>query len=197
MEHNEKQLNEIKQYIFQIFSHDVSGHDYEHMHRVAQLSRKIAEKEASDVHLCEISGWVHDLIDHKLTDDVAKSKQELTNLLNKIKLSDKQIQAVVEAIDTVSFSKGVLPTSKIGQIVQDADRLDAIGAIGVARAFSFGASRGRPLYAANGQSTIEHFDHKLFKIKDQLHTTYAKQLATERHQFLELFYQQFLKEWPD
>lgn len=194
-----KQLDETKQFIYNKFEKDTTGHDVFHMQRVAKMASYIAKKEHSDVFLAEMAGWLHDVTDAKLTSQPEQAKQELADFLQAIDLEKKQICMITEAIETVSFRKGNVPTSLIGEIVQDADRLDAIGAIGIARAFSYGGNLGRPIYSDNSVqrkiSTIQHFYDKLIVIKKGLHTVTAKQIAETRHAFLEQFLEQFFSEW--
>lgn len=195
MDQSTDQLNLIKDYVSDVFLNDVSGHDFEHMRRVAHLAKKIAIDEKKNPKLCEIAGWVHDLIDDKLVENVAESKADLNKMLKCAGLTTEECQLIFQAIEAVSFRKGQIPKTEIGKIVQDADRLDALGAIGIARAFSYGSTKNQPIYGLEGHSTLEHFPNKLFKLKDLLHTRYAKEVAIERHQVLEQFYLQLKKEW--
>ncbi|WP_440895691.1 HD domain-containing protein [Amphibacillus sp. Q70] len=197
MNQSTEQINLIKAYVSDAFLNDTSGHDFEHMKRVAHLAKKIAIDEKENPKLCEIAGWVHDLIDDKLVENVANSKADLHALLKRAGLTIEECQSVFQAIEAVSFRKSQTPKTQIGKIVQDADRLDALGAIGIARAFSYGSIKGQPIYGLDGHSTLEHFSNKLFKLKDLLHTRYAKELAIERHQVLKQFYLQFKKEWHE
>ncbi|WP_067836386.1 HD domain-containing protein [Amphibacillus sediminis] len=189
------QLMLIKQFVAEKFSSDYSGHDFDHMRRVAVLAAKIAKKEGGDPFLAEVCGWVHDLIDDKLTANSELAQQELEHFLLSLDFTIKQIKQIQAAIETVSFRKGKQPQATLDCIVQDADRLDAIGAIGIARAFSYGATRQQPLYADQEPSTLAHFESKLLKLKDLLNTNTAKQLAEQRHRLLEDFYHQFIAEW--
>ncbi|MCZ0701903.1 uncharacterized protein J2T56_000322 [Natronobacillus azotifigens] len=192
-------IHEIEKYITKKFAFDTTGHNAEHMYRVAKMVKFLAIHEESDHFVCEISGWVHDLIDEKLTDNPEREKQQMLQLLQKLQLSQQQIVAIFEAIITVSFRKQKTPTTKVGQIVQDADRLDALGAIGIARAFSYGGSKHRPIYKGeertDDQSTVQHFYDKLLQLKEQMHTTTAKKIANDRHEFLHTFLEQFKREW--
>lgn len=197
---NHKQIiNEIKKYVYNKFKSDTTGHDFQHMQRVAKNAVYLASVENVDPFICEVAGWVHDLIDDKLTDYPEAEKEKLIALLQSLSVKEEKIKHIIESISTVSYRSKKVPTSKIGQIVQDADRLDAIGAIGIARAFSYGGSHNRPIYVEredlNQSSTIEHFYDKLLLIKDKLHTQAAKELAEERHEFLIAYLNQFKKEW--
>lgn len=192
-------IQQTKAFVYQRFQHDATGHDYAHMERVAKMSHYIAENEGADPFLAEIAGWLHDVADAKLTEDPKQAEVELRSFLKSLYVTEEQITVIMSAIDTVSFRKGKQPKSIIGQVVQDADRIDAIGAIGIARAFSFGGNRQNPIYNESSeqknQSTIQHFYDKLLRLKDQLHTNTAKQIAKERHLYMEGFLNQFFQEW--
>ncbi|CQR46645.1 putative hydrolase [Paraliobacillus sp. PM-2] len=192
-------LKQTKAFILKRFQYDATGHDFAHMERVAKMSNYLARKENVDCFLAEMAGWLHDVTDAKLTDHPNNAEKELLEFLHTQSLTPIQINTIIDAIDTVSFRKGKKPNSIIGQVVQDADRLDAIGAIGIARAFSFGGNKNRPIYSEIPKekelSTIQHFYDKLLLIKDKLHTDTAKQIASERHAFMEQYLNQFFKEW--
>ncbi|SDB90864.1 uncharacterized protein SAMN05421734_102385 [Pelagirhabdus alkalitolerans] len=187
-------VDKIKAFVFEQFDHDASGHDALHMQRVAYWARKIAIDEKEDAQLAEITGWVHDCLDDKLFNNIEQQRQLLSETLQAAGLSSSVIQHIINAIETVSFRKQKQTESKLAQIVQDADRLDAIGAIGIARAFTYGSTVNQPMYDHDQKATIDHFDDKLFKLKDQMHTHLAIQTATERTEFLKAFYDQFHSE---
>ncbi|WP_226376838.1 HD domain-containing protein [Oceanobacillus halotolerans] len=136
----EEQIGKIKQYIYEQFKDDVTGHDYYHMRRVALCSKDIALKENSDPILCEVAGWVHDIGDQKLFSDPEYAKRNLCTFMKDIGLNDKVIDDINQTVKDVSFRKGAIPNTLEGKIVQDADRLDAIGAIGIARTFAYGGA---------------------------------------------------------
>lgn len=193
----ETQLVAIREYVNKLFHDDVTGHDYYHMKRVAMMAKDIAQTEKIDAFICEVAGWLHDVGDKKLFSDSAKALRELELFLNSIQLTSKQIKKVKIAIRDVSYSKGNVPETLAGKIVQDADRLDAIGAIGIARTFAYGgANRQLIFHDTEKQNTsIIHFYEKLLKLKEQMHTIPAKKIANERHQFMKNYLRQFLKEW--
>lgn len=190
-------MKAVKKYVKQLFSNDVTGHDYHHMKRVANVAREIAKQENANEFICELGGWLHDVGDYKLFADPKKAIDQMEQFLRSIKLTNKEIQLVDRAIQDVSFSKGKIPITLEGKIVQDADRLDAIGAIGIARTFAYGGANNQLIYHdnQNKNTSIQHFYDKLLIIKDQLNTDYAKKIASERHQFMKLFLEQFYKEW--
>jgi len=193
-----KILEEVKQYIKQTFLEEGTGHDYYHIERVVINAKKILMKENADSFIVELAAWVHDIGDYKLHDGVDKSEDLIKSYLKSINLPDQIIDKVNEVVSQVSFSKGNKPTSIEAEIVQDADRLDAIGAVGIARCFAYGGSVGNILYNpddnSKNSSSVQHFYDKLFKLKDLMNTKTAKEIADERHIYMENFIQQFYKE---
>ncbi|WP_099158311.1 HD domain-containing protein [Virgibacillus ndiopensis] len=193
----EKQLQAIQVYVKEIFHDDATGHDYFHMKRVAEMAKTIAKQENADLFVAEAAGWLHDIGDHKLFDNPTKVINDLYSFLESIQVSSDEIEKVRIAARDVSFSKGKTPTTIEGKIVQDADRLDAIGAIGIARTFAYGGAKGQLIFHDSKQesTSIRHFYDKLLKLKDLIHTATAKQIANERHSFMETFLEQFYEEW--
>ena len=191
-------IEQAEQFIRERLGTDSSGHDWYHMDRVRRLSLEIARKEdGADLFIAELAALLHDIPDPKLDGGTGKGRRLLHNWLDGTGLSKEQIRRLEEIIYSISFSKGVrvLPSLE-AKIVQDADRLDAIGAVGVARAFAYGGQSGQLLYnPEGGKSTIRHFYDKLLQLKDHLHTQTAKDIAEERHQYMAGFLQQFYKEW--
>ncbi|HEY4602470.1 MAG TPA: HD domain-containing protein [Cerasibacillus sp.] len=197
MMEREKQLQHIQQYVYDLFSNDTTGHDFFHLQRVALMAEMIAEKEGADSFLCRIAAWLHDVGDHKLFSRPQEALLEMESFLYNIHFTEADVKQIILAIRDVSFSKGRTPHTIEGKIVQDADRLDAIGAIGIARTFAYGGAKGQPIYDPINpkQTSIDHFFTKLIHLKELLHTQAAIQLANERHLFLEHFLQQFFTEW--
>ncbi|RFA37283.1 metal-dependent phosphohydrolase [Virgibacillus dokdonensis] len=195
-----EQLSEIEHFVYRLFSNDITGHDYYHMRRVARLAKYIAEKEGANPFICETAAWLHDVGDEKLFLDPHVVIQEMGDLLDRLSLTKQQIEKIKQAMQDVSFRKGKTPVNLEGKIVQDADRLDAIGAIGIARAFSYGGAKERHLYHEElDNHTIQHFYEKLLRIPDKLHTASAKTIAKERHHIMQQFLEQFYQDWnfPD
>jgi uncharacterized protein len=191
---------------------DSSGHDWWHIDRVVRLARRLAEEEGADVFLCELAALTHDLADWKINPDEARALADLRGWLSEHGADEPTIAAVMEIITSMSFKGGGgAPMRTLeGQIVQDADRLDAIGAIGIARAFAYGGAKGRLLhdpeeaprqqmtaaeYKSHQAATITHFYEKLLKLQDRMNTATAKRLAAQRHAVLEQFLEEFLAEW--
>ncbi|MGM0941606.1 MAG: HD domain-containing protein [Bacillota bacterium] len=190
------QLAKIKAYVFSCFTDDPTGHDYYHMERVARMARMIANKEGAEPFICEAAAWLHDIGDEKLFHDSIKSLNEMDAFLHSIDFTKSDIKEIRQIMRNVSFRKGMIPTTMEGKVVQDADRLDAIGAIGIARTFAYGGAKGQPIFHETSKHTsIQHFYDKLLKLKGLLHTETAQEIANERHQFMERYLEQFYNEW--
>jgi uncharacterized protein len=196
------------------FKGESGGHDWCHVYRVWHLSKRIAEIEKADVFIVELAALLHDIADWKYNDgDEYAGGKAARSLLTEYSLPDQVITLVVDIVDSLSFKgAGVDTTMKTieGQIVQDSDRLDAIGAIGIARTFAYGGMKGRSIYdpeikpflhdsfetyKKSDSPTINHFHEKLLLLKDRMNTQTAKEIAIERHQFMEQFLSQFFREW--
>ncbi len=196
------------------FHGEGSGHDWWHVFRVWQMSKRLQSTEGGDILIIELASLLHDIADWKFAggDDLAGGR-EARKWLGSLGVSESIIAHVVDIVDHVSFKGSKVPTpmSTIeGKIVQDADRLDAIGAIGVARAFAYGGSKGRMLhdpdascplhqtaesYKTNRNATIQHFHDKLLFLHDLMNTESAKRIAFDRHAFLKVFLTEFHAEW--
>jgi uncharacterized protein len=206
-------IPETEVYVRGAMEKDGSGHDWWHIWRVRNLALKIAEQEGGNLFLIEMAALLHDLDDWKIAGDVNVSRVE--NWLKKLKLQPGMILEIRRIIDEVSFKgAGVetVPNTLEAQIVQDADRLDAMGAIGIARTFAYGGSRERLIfhpgikpenhrdfeeYKKNSGPTINHFYEKLLLLKDRLNTPAAKKMAVRRHRFMEDFLHEFFMEWNE
>lgn len=200
------------QFIKDIFQNDFSGHDYFHSVRVYKTARMLAEREQADVRLVSLAALLHDVDDEKLSPETHETKANAVGFLKSQKVSEEDIAAIVKMIDQVSFvgTDSVVPDTIEGRCVQDADRLDAIGAIGIARTFAYGGSHARPLYDPadppklnmtkeeyrnHKAATLNHFYEKLFLLKDMMSTKSGRELAEKRHAFMEAYVEQFLLEW--
>lgn len=191
----------------EFFKNDYSGHDYNHTMRVYKLAYNIAIQEHADLEIVSLAALLHDVDDVKLTQSINYQNARL--LMNKYGI-DKVQEEVIAIIQDVSFkgNQSKSPSTLEGKIVQDADRLDAIGAIGIARAFTFGGNHNRPLYndenpvlnmdeasyRQHKSSTINHFYEKLLLLKDMMNTDSAKRLASMRHQFMLNYLKEFYDE---
>ncbi|MGJ9456770.1 HD domain-containing protein [Oceanobacillus sp. CF4.6] len=192
----DKQLAAIRDYAFQLFNTDVTGHDFFHMERVVNLVKQIAREENADGFICEAAAWLHDVGDKKLFRNPAQATENMHLFLESISMEESHITIIDTIINRISYRTGRIPETLEGKIVQDADRLDAIGAIGIARTFAYGGANHQMIHQPGVTFTsIQHFYDKLLKLKDLMHTDTAKTLAAERHQFMEKFLEQFNKEW--
>lgn len=206
-------LEKARAYVFQELNGEASGHDWWHIHRVTNLARTIAQKEGADLFICELAALLHDLADGKLNETEAIGLQKVQTWLAINGLETQDQDHIMDIIEHLSF-KGGNQTQTVstleGQVVQDADRLDALGAIGIARTMAYSGHTGRPIhdpamhpreqltleeYRSGQDTAIMHFYEKLLKLKDRMNTTTAKELAQERHQFLETYLEQFYAEW--
>ncbi|MBQ9044834.1 MAG: HD domain-containing protein [Oscillospiraceae bacterium] len=177
-------------YITALFAANADGHDAAHSLRVYRNACVIADAcPGCDRTVVALAALLHDADDHKLfhTENNANARAFLT----REGVDADTIERVCAVINGVSFSqnRGRRPETLEGQIVQDADRLDALGAVGVARTFAFGGSHGRPL-----EDSIEHFHEKLLLLRDEMNTPAGRAMADERHAFLERFLEQWNRE---
>jgi uncharacterized protein len=189
-----------------------SGHDWWHIVRVRALAHTIAEAERADTFVCELAALLHDIADPKIAGDWDTGMAHVRGWLMEHDTPAAEREHVLEIIGAISFAGGSKPTPRTleGLIVQDADRLDAIGAIGIARAFAYGGAHGRILYdpdvapretmtadeyRSHLTPTINHFYEKLLLLKERMNTAYARQLAEQRHQVMEAFLDEFYAEW--
>lgn len=196
--HKEQQLLKVKNYVYHLFHKDGTGHDYYHMKRVAGMAKSISLEENGDPFICEAAGWMHDIGDKKLFSNPDEAVNNMTTFLNNIHINKKEINHIKAAIKDVSFSKGnQTPDTLEGKIVQDADRLDALGAIGIARTFAYGGSQNELIYHPERKegTSIQHFYDKLLLLKDSMNTNTGKKLAKKRHRFMMNFLDHFYTEW--
>lgn len=186
-----------------------SGHDWFHIERVWKTALQLAEKENGDKKIVQLAALVHDLADDKVVESEEEGLKEIRDFLSSQGLESEDVQHVLDIVQSLSFSKGKQMTTLEGKIVQDADRLDAMGAIGIARAFTYAGSKGRPIfdpsykvrenmtkeeYRKGDSSTVHHFYEKLLKLKDLMNTESAKEAAEQRHQFMEHYLKQLFNE---
>jgi uncharacterized protein len=205
-------ITEAEKFARESLARDSSGHDWSHIERVRRLAAQIAREEGADVFICELAALVHDIADDKIAGDEVTGMERVRHWLETHDANKVVTARVMEIIATMSFAGGDRPpvTTLEGRIVQDADRLDAIGAIGIARAFAYGATRGRAMhdptipprermsreeYRSQPTPTINHFYEKLMLLKDRMNTAHARRLAEERHRFMLAFLDQFHAEW--
>lgn len=209
---NETQVVENAfEYIKDIFSEDSSGHDYYHSIRVYKNAMNIAQKEGGNMILIKLAAILHDVDDRKLF-NTSDQLDNARKFLNENDVDQESIEEICKIVKSVSFSGNgtKVPDSIEGKIVQDADRLDALGAIGIARTFAYGGHKGRPLYVPCDKpienmtakeyenhisNSINHFYEKLLKLKDLINTETARSIAEKRHVYMEEYLEEFFGEW--
>lgn len=202
------------EFVKQTLANAEGGHDWWHIHRVWQLSKHIAESENASTFVVELGALLHDIADSKFNDNNEETgPQKAQYFLESLDLEETVIQHVANIIRNISF-KGGKEVQKFKSIeldiVQDADRLDALGAIGIARTFNYGGFKNRELYNPNIEPnlqmtkeeyknstapTLNHFYEKLLLLKDRMNTVTGKQMAEHRHKFIEEYLDEFYKEW--
>ncbi len=207
-------IEKTEQYVKNKLQGEGTGHDWWHIHRVRNTALRLGKMEGADLFIVELAALLHDIADHKFHDgDEEIGPTTARNWLESLGVNEPVINQVCTIIRNISF-KGAEVETKMdtigGKVVQDADRLDALGAIGIARAFAYGGHKGRELYnpeikpeshttfeayKKSSGPTLNHFYEKLFLLKDRMNTRAGKQEAEKRHQFMKEFVDQFLSEW--
>ena len=205
-------IGDALRFVKNIFKGESSGHDYFHTLRVYNTATKIAERENADLKVVQLASLLHDADDIKLSPETHEGKTKAVTFLRAHGVSEDGIKTICTIIDEVSFkgTDSVVPQTIEGKCVQDADRLDAIGAIGIARAFAYGGSHNRVMhdpdekpamnmgeeeYRKHISTTVNHFYEKLFLLKDLMNTATAKEIAESREEYMKGFISQFLAEW--
>jgi len=212
---NKKEIiKNVKEYVKRNFEGESTGHDWWHSWRVWKLSKKINQKEGGDLFIIELSALLHDVADYKFHDgSTKKGLKKVKILLEGLGVEEKKINKICHIIKNISF-KGAGVRDKLktkeGRIVQDADRLESLGAIGIARTFAYGGFLKREIHNPDIKSkfhksfkdyreyrgtSINHFYEKKLLLKKRLNTKTAKRIAEKRHQFLKNYLKQFFKEW--
>ncbi|MCI9442922.1 MAG: HD domain-containing protein [Ruminococcus sp.] len=200
------------QKIKELFANDCSGHDFWHSLRVLNNAEKIAKTEKCNEYIVMIAALLHDTDDRKIFE--TKDYENARRIMSDCHLTEDTIDHVIDIIREISFkgTESISPKSIEGKIVQDADRLDAMGAIGIARAFSYGGNHNRAIhipdcqpntnmdgteYRNNEGTTINHFYEKLLLIKDMMNTDCAKTIAQKRDGYMREFLKEFYDEWNE
>ncbi|NHM02330.1 HD domain-containing protein [Flavobacterium difficile] len=206
----ENTINFVKKQL----EHAESGHNWFHMERVYNNALLIAKGEICNLEVVQLAALLHDIADSKFHEgDETVGPKVARDFLVSEHVSEETIQHVVKIIENISFKGGNFEkkfTSKELEIVQDADRLDAIGAVGIARTFNYGGFKNREIYNPDilpnlnmskeeyknsTAPTINHFYEKLLLLKDKMNTETGKKIAQQRHEFMKTFLEQFYKEW--
>ena len=192
-------INKAMEFARQVFAGDASGHDFDHTLRVFHMATRLATEEGADLQTVQLAALLHDVDDRKLSPETYEGKLRAVAFLKENGLENEKMEQIVDIISRISFSAHLEPPGSIeGKCVQDADRLDAMGAIGIARAFAFGGSRGRRMHDPAGEDTnasVQHFYDKLLLLKESMHTATGRRLAQQRDQFMRDFLEQFYAEW--
>lgn len=207
-------INKTKKYIKDRLFGEGSGHDWYHVERVYKMAEYIGKKEGADLFIVRMAALMHDVSDHKFH----KGNSDIGALITKewleqLRVEKSIVQIVTKIVKTISFKAGTVNSNQDsleGKVVQDADRLDAIGAIGIARTFTYGGKKEREIfnpdikpreyvdykeYIKTKNHTINHFYEKLLLLKDLMNTETAKKIALERHELMERYLKQFMMEW--
>jgi len=211
----EKILNHIVKFARKHYGSDAGGHDWHHIERVWKMAKRLARDEQADSFVVQTAALLHDVADWKVSGSLEASGLVSRKLLTKLGVDKSTIDHIVQIVNNVSFKAAgipdMMPTLE-GKVVQDADRLDAIGAIAIARTFAWGGSKGRSIYIPSEKwtqhtsfrayanphrqgSSIAHFYEKLLLLEKRLHTPTAKQIAKPRQVFMKEFLRQFFREW--
>ena len=205
-------IRNTENFVKEKLSSDFSGHDWWHIDRVRGSALMIARQEKADMLICELAALLHDVADEKLFGDEEKGLREIREWLAGQSVPNGTIHPIIEIISTMSFKGGSRPPMQTleGRVVQDADRLDAIGAVGISRVFAYSGAKGRPVhdpnvrpretltkeeYRSGNDTAINHFHEKLLKLKDLMNTEYGRRMAEERHRFMEFYLERFHLEW--
>jgi uncharacterized protein len=203
-------IAKTQKYVKKALEKESTGHDIWHIERVRENAILIGRKEKADLFVVQLAALLHDLADHKFTKTQSSAPARIW--LTKLKVDKHVVDHVCQIIDTMSFkgSKFIVKMKTIeGKVVHDADKLDTVGAIGIARTIATGASLKRPIYNPSvpltdrtrhyrwspGHSSIHHFYDKLLLLKGRMNTKTGKMLAEKRHEFLKAYLEQFFKEW--
>ena len=198
-------------YVREMFENEYGGHDYFHTLRVFKMATRIAEGEGADVEIAQLAALLHDVDDRKLLPETYQNQTHARNFLCSNGVDANTVERICQIIREISFgANSTVPTTIEGKCVQDADRLDAIGAIGIARAFAYGGSHNRHMhhpdiepnvnmtkeeYVKSESTTINHFYEKLFKLAPLMNTQTAIEIAQARDEYMQRFVSEFMDEW--
>lgn len=206
-------LHRANAHVRTLLAGDSTGHDWWHIERVRRTALTIARQEGGDLYIVELAAILHDVADWKFSGDSAAGPREVRAWLEEQEVEPASIDHVCQIVEQLSYKGAGVATpmsSLEGEAVQDADRLEALGAIGIARAFAYGGSKGRPIYdpaippemhasfaayKKNSGPTINHFYEKLLLLKDRMNTATGRRLAAARHEFMQQYLEQFYAEW--
>ena len=207
-------IEKTKEFVRAKLEGEGSGHDWWHIVRVYNTAKCIGEKEKANLFIVELAALMHDIADWKFHKDNENLGAEITKQwLESLEVEEAVISQVTQIVKTISFKGGTVDSSQRsieGKVVQDADRLDAIGAMGIARTFAYGGFKNREMYNPEKKpenyssfeeyknaedTTINHFYEKLLLLKELMNTDMGRSLAEERHEYMESFLNEFYSEW--
>ena len=204
-------IERAMEYVKALFENEFSGHDYFHTLRVYKNATRIARAEGADVEVAQLAALLHDVDDRKISPETYEGQLNARGFLASFELDSATTELVCQIIREISFGANDTPPSTLeGKCVQDADRLDAIGAIGIARAFAYGGNHKRLMhhpdvkprvdmskeeYVKSESTTINHFYEKLFKLTALMNTETAIAMASAREQYMKDFIREFMDEW--
>ena len=208
----EQLVQNATKFIKAVFQNDFSGHDFFHSMRVYRTAMKIAQAEHADMEVVALAALLHDVDDRKLSPMTAEKKENTARFMRSQNVPESEIRQVCQIIDEVSFkgTDSVRPSTPEGKCVQDADRLDALGAIGIARTFAYGGSHNRAIYDpelpprtamnqaqyySSKSTSLNHFYEKLFLLEGMMNTETGKAIARKQTQYMQQFVDEFLNEW--
>ena len=207
-------ITATRDHVKEKFTREGSGHDWWHIQRVWHTALHIAREEQADLFIVSLGALLHDIADHKFHEgDETLGPKEARIWLEQFEMDTSVVAHVCEIVSNVSFKGAGTVTHMAtleGKIVQDADRLDALGAIGIARVFAYAGYKGNAIYdpaippenhqtfaqyKAGSGPAINHFYEKLLLLKDRMNTATGKHMAEKRHQYMEAYLEQFYQEW--
>ena len=196
---NEKIIEVVEKEVAGLLASDSSGHDFLHTKRVLSTAIILCREEGANEYLVSLIALLHDCDDNKLFGDTGDSFPNARAIMKRSGVCDDEASRVVADISRISFSSGKVPESREGKIVQDADRLDALGAVGIARCFAFGGAKGRPMYTEDFMSekatcSLSHFFQKLLHLEGLMNTASGKKEAIIRTGFIKAFLREFFRE---
>jgi len=212
--HSQEVIHRTAEHVKTLFSGEGTGHDWWHVYRVWKMAQGIGQAEGADPLVVELAALLHDIADWKFHNgDLSIGPRKAKEWLDSLAVDSNVCEQVCQIVANISFKGAAVdssPLSREGQVVQDADRLDAIGAVGIARAFAYGGfvkqsihdpsvqpaeHRSAEAYFQGGGTTINHFYEKLLLLKDRMNTAAGRAVAARRHRFMEDFLRRFFQEW--
>lgn len=210
-------MEKIIKFVRETMGFEPTGHDYYHAKRVAKLAKELYlmenQEDKNSLRIILAASYLHDTVDVKLVENTDKEKEKIILLLESSNFSEQEVAKIIYIIDNMSFSKNLESKKNLpmeGKYVQDADWLDALGAIGIARTFAFGGKQGNLIYdpkikpnlvhntesySKKDGTSINHFYEKLLKISNQMNTKAGKKIAIKRTKYMEKYLKEFFEEW--